>query len=552
MADKLRIISLGGLGEIGKNLYVYECGSDLIVVDCGMGFPDDELLGVDLVIPDISYLVNNKSKIRGIVITHGHEDHIGALPYVLKEINVPVFCTNLTAGLIEIKLEEEGNLFKADIRRVKAGDTIKLGCFGIEFINVNHSIADAVALAITTPQGIVLHTGDFKVDTTPIVGEMIDLARLGQLGEKGILALLSDSTNVERPGFSMSEQKVGATLDGLFKDCKNRIVVTTFASNIHRLQQIIDCAVRYDRKVAITGRSMENILRVAIMLNYMDIPPHTIVELSQVKNLPKEQVCIITTGSQGEPMSGLYRMAFSAHRQVDIGPGDRVIISASPIPGNEKSISKVINELFRKGADVIYKALADIHTSGHAYQEELKMMLSLTKPQYFIPVHGEYRHLVQHAKLAVSMGVDPKNTFISEIGKVIEISENGAEFNGVVPSGRILVDGLGVGDVGSVVIRDRRLLSEDGLIVVAMVYDEASGEIVSGPDITTRGFVYMKESENLMEELRELAFTTAKKSLRKDANDMMALRIALRGGLSDFLTRKVRRNPMILPIIMTV
>lgn len=552
MAEKLKIIALGGLNEIGKNLTVYEYGGDILVVDCGMGFPDDDMYGIDVVIPDISYLVKNKHRVRAICLTHGHEDHIGALPYVLRDLNVPIYATRMTAGLVAIKLEEHDLPHKARIITVHAGETIKAGCFSVEFIRINHSIADAVSLSIKTPLGTVIQTGDFKIDPTPIKGEMIDLARFGQLGNEGVLALLADSTNVGKPGYSASERKVGATFDTLFKGCDQRIIVTTFASNVDRIQQIINIAARYGRKVGITGRSMENVMRVSTQLGYMDIPPNTIVEMSQLKNLPRNKVVIITTGSQGETMSALARMAFSTHKQVDIVPGDRIIISASAIPGNEKTISHVINELFRKDAEVIYERLSDIHVSGHACQEELKIIHALTKPKYFIPVHGEQWHLKTHAKLARSMGMDPKNIIISDIGKVIEITKNSIRLNGSVPSGRVLVDGYGVGDVGSVVLRDRRHLAQDGMIVVVINLSGEDGSVISGPDIITRGFVYVKESEELMEELRKVVSESLESCRSSGSADWAAIKSTVKSDLSSYLYRKTRRNPMILPVIMEI
>jgi len=551
MASKLKIIPLGGLNEIGKNLTVYEYQDDIIIVDCGLGFPDDDMLGVDLVIPDITYLVKNRDRVRGFFITHGHEDHIGALPYVLKEVNAPIYTTRLTAGLIEIKLEEHGLLEKTKMRTVEAGETVKAGCFSVEFIHVNHSIADSVAFAIGTPMGTVVHTGDFKIDLTPIDGEFIDLARLGALGKKGVLALLCDSTNVERKGYSTSESKVGESFDALFKDCGSRIIVTTFASNIHRLQQVIDVAHRYGRKVGITGRSMENATRVATELGYMKIPADTLVDMAMLKKLPKEKTVIITTGSQGETMSALYRMAFTGHRQVEIGPGDRVIISASAIPGNEVGISRVINELYRKGAEVFYDKLADLHVSGHACQEELKIMHALVKPKFFIPVHGEQRHLKFHALLAEQVGTAHENIVIAENGRVIELSRKSCKLAGSVPSGNVLVDGYGVGDVGSVVLRDRRHLAQDGMIVVVAAIDDY-GMLMSGPDIITRGFVYVKESEQLMEELRLLAQSTIELCLDDRRPDFNAIKGRLKAELSEYLYKKTKRDPMILPVIMEV
>jgi ribonuclease J len=552
MAEKMKIISLGGLNEIGKNLTVYEHGNDIIVVDCGMGFPDDDMYGIDVVIPDVSYLIKNKNRVRGIFLTHGHEDHIGALPYVLKDLNVPVYGTRMTVGLVQIKLEEHDLAKRTKIISVEPGETIKAGSFSVEFIRINHSIAGAVSFAIKCPTGTVIHTGDFKIDPTPIKGDMIDLVRFGQLGQEGVLALLADSTNVGKEGYSASEQKVGETFDALFKGCDQRIIVTTFASNVDRVQQVINVAARYGRKVGITGRSMENVMKVSTQLGYMDVPPNTLVEMSQLKNLPRDKVVIITTGSQGETMSALYRMAFSNHRQVEIVPGDRIIISASAIPGNEKTISHVINELFRKDAEVIYERLSDIHVSGHACQEELKMIHALTKPKFFIPVHGEQWHLKTHAQLARTMGMSPKNIVISDIGKIIEITKDHIRTTGTVPSGRVLVDGYGVGDVGSVVLRDRRHLAQDGMIVVVVNLSGEDGSVISGPDIITRGFVYVKESEDLMEELRTVVTGTLNNCQSTGLSDWAAIKSALKSDLSSYLYRKTRRNPMILPVIMEI
>ena len=552
MAEKLKIISLGGLNEIGKNLTVYEYGGDIVVVDCGMGFPDDDMYGIDVVIPDVSYLIKNQNKVRGIFITHGHEDHIGALPYVLRSLNAPIYATRMSAGLIRLKLEEHRLLDKTKIITCEAGDVIKAGKFTVEFIHVNHSIADAVAFAIKCPVGTCVHTGDFKIDATPIQGGMIDLARLGQLGNEGVLALLADSTNVERPGYTRSERSVGNSFDALFKGCEERIIVTTFASNVDRLQQIIDVAARYGRRVAVTGRSMENAMKVSTELGYMNIPDGVLMDLNQIKSLPKNRVCIITTGSQGETMSALSRMAFSTHRQVDILPGDRIIISASAIPGNEHSIGNVINELYRKGAEVVNERAGALHVSGHACQEELKIIHALVKPKFFIPVHGEQRMLQTHAKLAREMGMDSNHILISDIGRVMELTQNSARLAGTVTAGQVFVDGLGVGDVGSVVLRDRRHLAQDGMIVVVMSMSGEDGSLVSGPDLITRGFVYVKESEGLMEELRQVALEAINSVDARYSTDWSAIKGAVKGDLSNYLYKKTKRSPMILPVIMEV
>ena len=552
MAEKLKIISLGGLNEIGKNLTVYEYGGDIVVVDCGMGFPDDDMYGIDVVIPDVSYLIKNQNKVRGIFITHGHEDHIGALPYVLRSLNAPIYATRMSAGLIRLKLEEHRLLDKTKIITCEAGDVIKAGKFTVEFIHVSHSIADAVAFAIKCPVGTCVHTGDFKIDATPIQGGMIDLARLGQLGNEGVLALLADSTNVERPGYTRSERSVGNSFDALFKGCEERIIVTTFASNVDRLQQIIDVAARYGRRVAVTGRSMENAMKVSTELGYMNIPDGVLMDLNQIKSLPKNRVCIITTGSQGETMSALSRMAFSTHRQVDILPGDRIIISASAIPGNEHSIGNVINELYRKGAEVLNERELALHVSGHACQEELKIIHALVKPKFFIPVHGEQRMLQTHAKLAREMGMDSNHILISDIGRVMELTQNSARLAGTVTAGQVFVDGLGVGDVGSVVLRDRRHLAQDGMIVVVMSMSGEDGSLVSGPDLITRGFVYVKESEGLMEELRQVALEAINSVDARYSTDWSAIKGAVKGDLSNYLYKKTKRSPMILPVIMEV
>ena len=552
MAEKLKIISLGGLNEIGKNLTVYEYGCDIIVVDCGMGFPDDDMYGIDVVIPDVSYLIKNQSKIRGIFITHGHEDHIGALPYVLRSLNAPIYATRMSAGLIKLKLEEHRLLDRTKLITCEAGQVVKAGKFSVEFIHVNHSIADAVAFAIKCPVGTCVHTGDFKIDATPIQGGMMDLARLGELGKEGVLALLADSTNVERPGYTRSERSVGASFDGLFRGCEERIIVTTFASNVDRIQQVIDVAARYGRKVAVTGRSMENVMKVSAELGYMNIPDGILMDLNHIKSLPKHKVCIITTGSQGETMSALTRMAFNTHRQVDLLPGDRVIISASAIPGNENAIGNVVNELYRKGVEVLNERELTLHVSGHACQEELKIVHALVKPKFFVPVHGEQRMLQIHGKLARQMGMDPNHILISDIGRVMEFTPNSAKLTGTVTAGQVFVDGYGVGDVGSVVLRDRRHLAEDGMIVVALSMSGEDGALVSGPDIITRGFVYVKESEGLLEELRQVALEAIRSVESRYNTDWSAIKGAIKGDLSGYLYKKTKRSPMILPVIMEV
>ena len=552
MAEKLKIISLGGLNEIGKNLTVYEYGGDIIVVDCGMGFPDDDMYGIDVVIPDVSYLIKNQNKIRGIFITHGHEDHIGALPYVLRSINAPIYATRMSAGLIKLKLEEHRLLDRTKLITCEAGQIVKAGRFSVEFIHVNHSIADAVAFAIKCPVGTCVHTGDFKIDATPIQGGMMDLARLGELGSEGVLALLADSTNVERPGYTRSERSVGASFDALFRGCEERIIVTTFASNVDRIQQIIDVAARYGRKVAVTGRSMENVMKVSTELGYMNVPDGILMDLNHIKSLPKNKVCIITTGSQGETMSALTRMAFNTHRQVDLLPGDRVIISASAIPGNENAIGNVVNELYRKGVEVMNEGNMALHVSGHACQEELKIVHALVKPQFFVPLHGEQRMLQIHGKLAQQMGMDPNHILISDIGRVMEFTPSSAKITGTVTAGQVFVDGYGVGDVGSVVLRDRKHLAEDGMIVVALSMSGENGQLISGPDIITRGFVYVKESEGLLEELRQVALEALRHVDMRYSTDWSAIKGAIKGDLSGYLYKKTKRSPMILPVIMEV
>ncbi len=554
MTSKLRIIPLGGLGEIGKNMTVIEFGNDLIVIDCGMGFPDEDMYGVDVVLPDITYLRNNASRIRAMIITHGHEDHIGAVPYVLQEVDVPIYTTPLTAALIELKLEEHDLLYNTQIFTKKAGSVFRVGAFTIEFIHVNHSIPDAVALAIRTPVGTVIHTGDFKIDVTPISGGMIDLVRLGELGNEGVLALLSDSTNVETPGHSASERKVGESFDKLFMNCDKRIIITTFASNVHRLQQIINVAAKYHRKVAVTGRSMENVLRTAIVLGYMDLPKDVLVlDLEQMKDLPKNKTVIISTGSQGEAMSALYRMAFSEHKQIQIDSGDRVIISASAIPGNENTISRVIDELFHKGAEVFYDRHTDLHVSGHACQEEQKMMLALTKPKYFIPIHGEHRMLVKHAELGRMMGVAPKNIVIAENGKVIEFTKKGILCEDSVPAGAVMVDGdVGFGEVGGVVMRDRHRLAEDGMLVVVMPFSSDDHRLLAPPEIITRGFIYVKESEELMDELLRIVTETVESLEEQKTVDWNSVKTKVKNNLAGYLYKTTRRSPMILPVISEI
>ena len=552
MISKLKIIPLGGLGEIGKNMTAFEFGSDIIVVDCGMGFPDEDMYGIDIVLPDISYLKANADRIRGLILTHGHEDHIGAVPYVLKDIDIPIYTTPLTAALVELKLEEHDLLYNTQIFTKKAGSVFRLGCFTVEFIHVNHSIPDAVALAIGTPIGTVIHTGDFKIDVTPISGGMIDLVRLGQLGNDGVLALLSDSTNVEKPGHSDSERKVGESFNKLFMGCTKRIIITTFASNVHRLQQIINVAAKYNRKVAITGRSMENVLRVSTVLGYMDIPENVMVDIEQINKLPKNQVVIISTGSQGETMSALYRMAFSEHKQVQIDAGDRVIISASAIPGNENMISRVVDELFHKGAEVIYDRHTDLHVSGHASQEEQKMILALTKPKYFIPVHGEHRMLVKHAEIGKLMGVLPKNVVVAENGKVIEITKKAIICQNSVQAGAVLVDGSGVGEVGSVVMRDRHRLAEDGMVVVVMPFSSQDHVLIADPEIVTRGFIYVKEAEAMMDELKRVTLESVSACEAQHVTDWTTIKSKVKNNLSGYLYKTTRRSPMILPVITEI
>ena len=551
MAEKLKIIPLGGLDEIGKNITVLEYGKDMIVVDCGVGFPEEDMYGVDLVIPDFSYLVANQKKLRGMFITHGHEDHIGSIPYCMKQVNCPIHGTAMTNGLIRLKLEEHRLADTVKLITHKPGDVVKAGCFSVEFIHVNHSIADAVAFAIKTPVGTVVMTGDFKIDPTAVDG-MIDLARFGELGKEGVLALLAESTNVERSGYTPSESLVAESMDRQFKNCDQRIIVTTFASNMYRIQSILNTAQRYGRKVAVTGRSMENMLKVAQELGYLKVKAGTIVDLNAIKSLPKNKVVIVSTGSQGENMSALYRMAFSTHKQVEVTSGDRIIISASAIPGNEKAISRIINELYRKGADVVYEKSEGLHVSGHACQEELKIIHGLVKPKFFLPIHGEQRHLQLHSRLAQTMGMNPRNILIGEIGTVFEFTGKTCKLGGTVPAGKVFVDGTGVGDVGSVVLRDRKHLAEDGMIVVCVNLSSEDGSVITGPDIITRGFIYVKESEDLMEELRNVAMEAIERCQRKRVKDWSAIKSAIKNDLSGYLFKTTKRNPMILPVIMEI
>ena len=550
MAENLKIIPLGGLNEIGKNMTVYEYGGEIIVLDCGMAFPGDDMYGIDLVIPDVSYLTKHKNRIRGLFITHGHEDHIGAIPYVLKQVNMPIYCTRLTAGLIRLKLEEHGLLKSTKIVPVESGMTVKAGKFSVEFIHVNHSIADSVAFAIHTGLGTVVHTGDFKIDSTPIDGEVIDLARFGELGKQGVLALLADSTNVERPGYTMSERTVGKTFDRLFAGCKQRIIVTTFASNVHRIQQVIDAAAAVGRKVAVTGRSMENVTKVAVDLGYMKLPKNTVTDINKIKALPLDKQVIVTTGSQGEEMSALYRMAFSQHKQIEVGPGDRVIISASAIPGNENTVSRVINELFRKASRSFTTARICSTSPAMPCQEELKIIHALTKPKYFIPVHGEQRMLQIHKNLAMSMGMDRKNIAICENGDAVEITARTMKLvPGMAPAGEIFVDGSGVGDVGAVVLRDRKHLAEDGMVVVVLPISAHDGYMLAEPEIITRGFIYVKESEELMNELKTVVMSAAEGVLGRRSRDIGELKGAIKSGVSNYLFKTTKRSPMVIPVI---
>ena len=552
--SKLKVIPLGGLNEVGKNMTVLEYEDDIIVIDCGLGFPDEDMPGIDLVIPDIAYLEANKDKIRGICLTHGHEDHIGAIPYALRSINPPIYGTRLTLGIIQNKLQEHRLPEEPKLCCVKAGDTVRLGVFTVEFIRVNHSIADACCLAITTPVGVVLHTGDFKLDTTPIEGEMMNLTRLGELGRRGVLLLMCESTNAERPGYTPSEKKVGKSLEIIFTmHADKRLVIATFSSNVHRVQQIIDASVRHGRKVAVTGRSMLNILGAAMELGYMHVPDGVLIELSDMKRYKPEEITLITTGSQGEPMSALYRMAFGDHNQVTLNYNDLVVLSSNPIPGNEKLVGRIVNELSKNGVQVLHDSSVEVHVSGHACQEELKLMQALVRPKFFMPIHGEYRHLMANRELAREIGIAEDHIFISDIGKTLELSPESAAWGENVPAGKVLVDGYGVGDVGNIVLRDRRHLAQDGLIVVVAGIDEDAGLIISGPDIISRGFVYVREAEELMEEARQIAIETLNNCLNsRKGFDRMQVKTRLKDDLTRFLYAQTKRKPMILPVIMDV
>ena len=551
-ASKLKVMMLGGLNEIGKNIAVLEYEDDIIVIDCGLAFPDDDMLGIDLVIPDITYLEKNADKIRGILITHGHEDHIGAIPYVLRTINPPIYGTRLTLGILENKLNEHKLTKQAQLNTVEAGDTVKLGCFEAEFIHVNHSIADACAIAVRTPVGVVIHTGDFKLDVSPIDGEMMDVTRLGEYGREGVLLLMCESTNVERPGYTPSERKVGGQLDQIYmQNGDKRIIIATFSSNVHRVQQIINTSAKYGRHVAVTGRSMVNVVGAAVRLGYMDVPEDVLIDISDIGRYKPEQITIITTGSQGEPMSALYRMAFSDHNQVELTSGDLVVLSSHAIPGNEVLVGKIINEMYRRGVNV-YHDEEEVHVSGHACREEIKMMHSLTKPKFFMPIHGEYRHLMQHKELAQFMGMSADHIFVCEIGQVLELDGESCRRAGSVPSGRVLIDGYGVGDVGNIVLRDRRHLAQDGLIVVVATVDVDSCEIISGPDIISRGFVYVRESEELMDEVRAIARNVLEETLEAGVTEWNQIKSNVKDDLSKYLYSKTKRKPMILPVIMNV
>lgn len=550
MKEKLRIIPLGGMGEIGKNITTIEYNDDIIVIDCGLAFPDEEMYGVDLIIPDISYLINNKDKVKGLVLTHGHEDHIGAIPYILKQLQMPIYGTKLTIGLVKTKLEEHKLLNETKTESVEMGDIIELGCFKVEFIRATHSIADSCSLAVYTPLGTILHTGDFKIDYTPIDGKLMDLQRISTIGREGVLLLMADSTNVERTGHSLSESTIGQTLKRIFSTAKGRVIVATFASNIHRMQQVVDASMIYGRKIVFNGRSMENVSKVARELGYLHVPDTDIIDVDDISSYPNEKVTILTTGSQGEPMASLARIAFSNHRKIAIEPNDTFIISASPIPGNDKLISKVINQLFKRGANVIYEDLEDVHVSGHAYQEELKLIHTLVKPKYFLPVHGEFRHLKHHADLAEKLGTPKENIFTLDTGEILEISKDECKKEGKVKAGSIFVDGLGIGDVGNIVLRDRRHLAKDGMLTIVVVIERNTLSILSGPDIITRGFVYVKESEELINEVKDIASEQLDKCLEKGIVEWYLLKSSVKKAVENYIYEKTKRKPTIIPIIM--
>ncbi|MDU6341431.1 MAG: ribonuclease J [Clostridium sp.] len=550
MKEKLRIIPLGGMGEIGKNITTIEYNDDIIVIDCGLAFPDEEMYGVDLIIPDISYLINNKDKVKGLVLTHGHEDHIGAIPYILKQLQIPIYGTKLTIGLVKTKLEEHKLLNETKTESVEMGDIIELGCFKVEFIRATHSIADSCSLAVYTPLGTILHTGDFKIDYTPIDGKLMNLQRISTIGREGVLLLMADSTNVERTGHSLSESTIGQTLKRIFSTAKGRVIVATFASNIHRMQQVVDASMIYGRKIVFNGRSMENVSKVARELGYLHVPDTDIIDVDDISSYPNEKVTILTTGSQGEPMASLARIAFSNHRKIAIEPNDTFIISASPIPGNDKLISKVINQLFKRGANVIYEDLEDVHVSGHAYQEELKLIHTLVKPKYFLPVHGEFRHLKHHADLAEKLGTPKENIFTLDTGEILEISKDECKKEGKVKAGSIFVDGLGIGDVGNIVLRDRRHLAQDGMLTIVVVIERNTLSILSGPDIITRGFVYVKESEELINEVKDIASEELDKCLEKGIVEWYLLKSSVKKAVENYIYEKTKRKPTIIPIIM--
>ena len=551
MAEKLKIIPLGGLNEIGKNMTVFRYGNDMILLDAGLMFPEDDMLGIDLVIPDITYLVENQDKLRGIFLTHGHEDHIGALPYILKQLDVPVYGTALTLGILEGRLEEAG-VSTANLNAIKSGDRIRAGAFKLEFMRVNHSIPDAIGIAIHTPIGLIIHTGDFKIDQTPVDGQVMELNRFAEYGDRGVLLLMADSTNAERPGYTPSEKMVGETFDNEFRHAENRIIIATFSSNVHRIQQICDTAVRYKRKVAVIGRSMQNVVRISLELGYLKVSEGTIIDIDETRNYTNDKIVIICTGSQGEPMSALTRMSMGENRKEQIVPGDTVIISASPIPGNEKMVSNTINHLYMLGAEVVYEKANGVHVSGHASQEELKIMQNLVRPKFFMPVHGEYRHLIKHAGLAVARGMDKKHIVIAENGAVVELTRDKIGINGKVQAGKVLIDGLGVGDVGNIVLRDRRQLSQDGIMIVVVGIDKATNRVTSGPDIVSRGFVYVREAEDLMDQAKVKVQDALNKCEDNKVTEWSAIKGAIRDSLSRFLFDKTRRRPMILPIIMEV